>query len=248
MLRKRLLGGMCPHACHILRFTRLYSHGPTLLYTVQDRVGYGCVPTRENLQECDDRRRYAIAEEAHRSKEGKLTADFVDKCLVQKSFPDLKKFEYVHLWEWQVPSIDAGAKGDLVLASGCGDFAVVEVKALHLESSGKTVRRRRTMKRTQLAHQAISYTGLFADFSERLILCGIRPVVSGWMFSEDGLKNAFNLSWCRGLCQECQRCIPQSACYPELLPTVHADSHVVRCQRCSLLLEPNAKAQDNVDI
>ena len=194
------------------------------------------MPTQENLQECDDRRRYAIAEKAHRSKEGKLTAEFVDKCLVQKSFPDLKKFEYVYLWEWQVPIIDARAKGDLVLASGCGDFAVVEVKALDLESSGKTVRRRRTKKRTQLADQASIYTFLFADFSKDLILCGIRPVVSGWMFSEDGLKSALNLSWYRGLCQECQRCIPQAAYYPELHPTVHADSHVVRCRRCSLLL------------
>ncbi|CAE7416634.1 unnamed protein product [Symbiodinium natans] len=236
----RLWRCLRPQSCQI-RFRSIFpfGQGPKRIPSVRDECGPGFVPTEENLKQCDEIHRSAIKSRGVGT-EGRMTAEFVEKY---HTLQGLEKYPYVYLWEWQVPLVNAGAKGDLVLASGDGDFAVVELKTLDMQSSGPTVRRRRTKKREHVEQQAIAYLCLFAQLDREIAALGIVPAVSAWVYTEDGLKNAVPNSWFRGWCEQCQL-RPGPGCYPELIfgktattsePENRQDCQC-RCQRCRCAL------------
>lgn len=77
--------------------------------------------------------------------------------LVHRSHELLPDWPYLVEDEWEcVDNATDLGMGDLVFADGNGSFAVVEVKHLSSES-GKTARRRRTMKRRRVGEQANAY-------------------------------------------------------------------------------------------
>ncbi|MBW4462260.1 MAG: hypothetical protein KME47_18785 [Nodosilinea sp. WJT8-NPBG4] len=62
--------------------------------------------------------------------------------------------------EWEVePNRTQEGKGDLIFADGEGRFAVVEVKWLNLDNSGKTAKTRCKHQRKKVKDQAAEYTG-----------------------------------------------------------------------------------------
>lgn len=67
---------------------------------------------------------------------------------------------YDHEWEVE-PGRSQSGKGDIVMTNGTGTYAVVEVKWLNMDASGRTARSRRTRKRSQVEEQAIRYAREF---------------------------------------------------------------------------------------
>ncbi|MBW4486055.1 MAG: hypothetical protein KME14_26325 [Tildeniella torsiva UHER 1998/13D] len=66
--------------------------------------------------------------------------------------------------EWEAePNRNQEGKGDLLFADGEGRFAVVEVKWLDLDNSGKTAKTRRTHKRKKVKDQAAEYAACLAE-------------------------------------------------------------------------------------
>lgn len=64
--------------------------------------------------------------------------------------------------EWEVaPNQAQDGKGDLVFTDGVGRFAIVEVKWIDLDRSGKTARTNRTGKRKKVQVQADTYMKAF---------------------------------------------------------------------------------------
>jgi hypothetical protein len=94
-------------------------------------------------------------------------AEFILKRqLVKHSIQLLPKYPYVIDDEWEVEAgrTDKG-KGDLVFTDGNGYFAIVEVKWIDLESTGRTSSSRRTHKRQLVEAQAIDYASSYAQQS-----------------------------------------------------------------------------------
>ena len=82
--------------------------------------------------------------------------------LILNSDELLPDYPFVIDDEWEVePNESQKGKGDLVFTNGAGQFAVVEVKWIDLDSSGKTVRTRRTKNRKEVAGQAANYAQHF---------------------------------------------------------------------------------------
>lgn len=83
--------------------------------------------------------------------------------LVERSIQLLPKYQYVIEDEWEVESgrADKG-KGDLVFTDGNGYFAIVEVKWIDRETTGRTSCSRRTRKRQAVKAQAIDYAHIYA--------------------------------------------------------------------------------------
>ena len=66
--------------------------------------------------------------------------------------------------EWEVePNRNQEGKGDLLFSDGAGRFAVVEVKWLNQDKSGKTARTSRTQKRNKVRDQAVEYAHALAQ-------------------------------------------------------------------------------------
>jgi hypothetical protein len=78
--------------------------------------------------------------------------------LVLHSSELLPDYPYLFDDEWEVEANRTqDGKGDLVFTDGEGRYAVVEVKWLDLDNSGKTVRTSRTKKRQKVQDQAVIY-------------------------------------------------------------------------------------------
>lgn len=83
--------------------------------------------------------------------------------LVLDSAQLLPSYPYLIEDEWEVESgrTDKG-RGDLVFTDGTGCFAVVEVKWIDLENTGRTSSTKRTHKRKNVRKQATSYANIYA--------------------------------------------------------------------------------------
>lgn len=78
--------------------------------------------------------------------------------LVLRSAELLPDYPYLFDDEWEVEANRTqDGKGDLIFTDGEGRYAVVEVKWLDLDNSGKTTRNNRTKKRQKVQEQAITY-------------------------------------------------------------------------------------------
>ncbi|MGB3311234.1 MAG: hypothetical protein WBG32_19445 [Nodosilinea sp.] len=82
--------------------------------------------------------------------------------------------------EWEAaPNRNQEGKGDLLFADGEGRFAVVEVKWLDLDDSGKTAKTRRTHKRKKVKDQAAGYVCCLAQRLETFTL------IEGYWFTNE---------------------------------------------------------------
>lgn len=78
--------------------------------------------------------------------------------LVVGGHPDLTAFPFLYDYEWEVqPGFSNGGCGDLIFADGAGNYAVVEVKFVNLDRTGRTTRVKRTKARSQVREQAQTY-------------------------------------------------------------------------------------------
>jgi hypothetical protein len=69
--------------------------------------------------------------------------------------------------EWEVePNRNQKGRGDLLFTDGEGRYAVVEVKWLDVNNTGKTTRNNRTKKRQKVRDQAANYVDALAQCLE----------------------------------------------------------------------------------
>ncbi len=94
-----------------------------------------------------------------------VNAEFgLKRELVLKSYHLLPEYPFLIDNEWEVsPNMSQGGRGDLIFADGFGQFAVVEVKWLNLNSTGSTACARRTQKRKEAKEQAVRYRNILAS-------------------------------------------------------------------------------------
>ncbi|TVQ06772.1 MAG: hypothetical protein EA368_16195 [Leptolyngbya sp. DLM2.Bin27] len=84
--------------------------------------------------------------------------------LVLHSHELLPSYPFLIDDEWETePNRNQAGKGDLLFADGKGRFAVVEVKWLDCDNSGKTAKTRRTQKRKKVKDQAVDYANSLAE-------------------------------------------------------------------------------------
>ena len=80
------------------------------------------------------------------------------RAVVTEGLPDLAEFPFLIEDEWELsPGHTNEGRGDLVFADGAGRFAVVEVKDINFERSGRTARSKRTSSRKLVKEQALRY-------------------------------------------------------------------------------------------
>lgn len=83
--------------------------------------------------------------------------------LVLDGHPVLARFPYLIDDEWEVcPGATNLGRGDLVFTDGQGAFAVVEVKYIDRERTGRTARAKRNDSRGKVIDQARSYAAMLS--------------------------------------------------------------------------------------
>ena len=83
--------------------------------------------------------------------------------LIENSHQLLPDFPYIIDDEWEVESgrSDRGV-GDLIFTDSQGNFAIVEVKWINNQATGKTASVKRTKKRRKVENQAIKYAQIYS--------------------------------------------------------------------------------------
>lgn len=80
------------------------------------------------------------------------------RALVRRSPELLPAFPFLVEDEWEVsPGRTDQGRGDLIFTDGEGAFAVVEVKYIDIDRSGRTARTKRTHSRSKVRDQACAY-------------------------------------------------------------------------------------------
>ena len=115
------------------------------------------------MEQSEIRYRNKIISDYHLSRTWDENKEFLLKSeLIMSSKTLMPIYPYVVEDEWEViaDKSDEGM-GDLVFTDGNGNFAVVEVKYLDLQSTGDTACSRRTKKRQKVKEQAVKYAEIY---------------------------------------------------------------------------------------
>lgn len=111
------------------------------------------------------------------------------RSLVLDGHPDLAAYPLVVAHEWEpVPGRSQFGKGDLVFADGAGNFAVVEVKHIHLLHTNNTGKRRRLRH----WHHAVAQASAYARTLHTLLAS---PVATVRAFAHTNRNGMQEIQW-----------------------------------------------------